>query len=98
MRVSTRIITGFAVLLILGAATAIYQISIIHRMQKINEDISQVNFEVAGIVQKMSQDLFDLEDYARKYFALKGDPLYEREMEDFRKGFAADLGSLVNKV
>src|SRR5262244_1833983 len=98
MRVSTRIITGFAVLLILGAATAIYQISIIHRMQRINEDLSQVNFEAAGIVQKMTQDVFDLEDYSRKYFVLKGDPLYERELTDIRNGFTTDLTGLVSKA
>jgi two-component system sensor histidine kinase GlrK len=98
MRVSTRIITGFAVLLILGAATAIYQISIIHRMQRINEDLSQVNFEAAGIVQKMNQDMFDLEDYSRKYFVLKGDPLYERELADIRNSFTTDLTGLVSKA
>src|SRR5215475_14194673 len=98
MRISTRIITEFAVLLILSAATAIYQISIIRRMQRINEDLSQLNFEAASIVQKMNQDMFDLEDYSRKYFVLKGDPLYERELADIRNSFTTDLTDLVGKA
>jgi two-component system sensor histidine kinase GlrK len=98
MKVSTRIITGFGILLLLSVATGIYQISINHRMQRINSDLSQVNFGAAGIVQKINQDIFDLEDYSRKYFVLKGDPLYERELTDTRLGFTADLGQLVSKV
>jgi len=98
MKVSTRIVTGFGILLALGVATAAYQISIIDHLQTINRDLSQVNLEAAGIVQDMHQDMFDLEDYSRKYFALGGDSLYEQELSGIRGDFTTDLTRLESKA
>ena len=98
MKVSTRIITGFAFLLTLSLATTLYQLYMIQRMQSINQDLSQVNFEAAGIVQNMNQEMFDLEDYSRKYFVLNGDPMYERELGDIRTDFISDLTRLETKA
>jgi two-component system sensor histidine kinase GlrK len=97
MKVSTLIITGFGILLVLSLATATYQISIIHQMQARNQDLSQVNFLAANVVHKMQQDLADLHDYSSKYFALKGDPFYERELQDTRAEFTDDLSDLETK-
>src|SRR5262249_12783291 len=94
MKVSTRIITGFAILLLLSLVTAIYQITMIHKMQTINEDLSRVGFQTANVVDQMKQDTFDLEDYSQKYFALHGDPLYERELMETRSEFATDVTKL----
>lgn len=95
MKVSTRIITGFGVLLILSLATALYQLYMIHRVQTINQNLSKINFTESGIVQAMNQDMFDLEDYSRKYFALRGDPVYERQLGEIRDEFNSDLDKLV---
>jgi two-component system sensor histidine kinase GlrK len=94
MKVSTRIVTGFGILLTVSLATTLYQTLMIQRMQSINKDLSQVNFEAAGIVQNMNQEMFDLEDYSRKYFVLNGDPLYEKELDSVRSDFISDLSRL----
>jgi len=94
MKVSTKIISGFGILLLIDLAAFAYQVSITYRMQKINQTLSLVNLEAASIVQRMKQDVFDLEDYSRKYFALSGDPMYERELGDIRTEFAQDLTKL----
>jgi two-component system sensor histidine kinase GlrK len=97
MKVSTRIITGFAILLAVSVATTLYQTWMIQRMQSINQDLSQVNFAAAKIVQNMNQEMFDLEDCARKYFVLNGDPVYERELASVRSDFISDLTQLETK-
>src|SRR5205807_4100443 len=98
MKVSTRIIGGFGILLLVGLAALAYQVSIIYRMQTINQQMSLVNFEAARIVQKMNESVFDLEDNARKYFLLRGDPTYERELVDIRAEFSSDLTKLESKT
>src|SRR5437016_9898140 len=94
MKVSTRIIGGFGILLLVAIAALAYQVSVIHRMQSINRTLSQVNFEAAASVQTMEQQILDLEADCRKYFVLNGDPTYGRALADLRNEFSVDLGSL----
>jgi signal transduction histidine kinase len=98
MKVSTRIITGFAVLLIVSLAATLYQTWIIQRMQSVNQELSQVNFQAAGIVQNMEQERFDLLDASRKYFVLNGDAVYAQELADVRADFISDLSQLETKA
>src|ERR1051326_629465 len=94
MRVSTRIILGFRRVLFRSVTAGVYQISIICKMQAINQNLSDVNFEAATSVKNIDQDIIDLEDYSLKYFSLGGDPLYERELGNIGDQFKVHLAEI----
>src|SRR5215510_5929667 len=98
MRVSTKIVGGFGILLLVAIAALAYQVSLIHWMQNINGSLSKVNFEAAASVQTMEQEILDLEPDCKKYFVLNGDPSYERALTETRNKFSEDLGEVVNKA
>jgi hypothetical protein len=68
MRVSTKIVAGFATLLVIAFAALAYQMTIIHEMQSINSSLSSVNFEAATIIQQMDQRMLDLGADTSRYF------------------------------
>jgi two-component system sensor histidine kinase GlrK len=94
MRVSTKIISGFATVLLVALGALTYQVMIVHRMQSINKDLSQVNFEAATVVQQMDQRMLDLDANIKKYFVTNGDPIYMKELADLRTEVGVDLGKL----
>jgi two-component system, NtrC family, sensor histidine kinase GlrK len=98
MRVSTKIITGFATVLLVALGALTYQVTIVHKMQSINKDLSQVNFEAATVVQHMVQQMLDLEENIKKYFVTNGDPIYVKELADLRAEVGVDLGKLQGKA
>ncbi len=98
MKVSTKIIVGFATLLAIAVAALVYQVTIIHEMQSINARLSQVNFEAATIVQQMDQRMLDLQGDTGKYFVTNADPGYEKNLADIRAEFSVELGKLEAKT
>jgi len=93
MKVSTKIITGFLALMLLGMILLVNQLTAIHQMQNVNRELSELNVMSATTVLQV-QKLADLlgED-SKKYFASL-DPLYERQMTGFRSDFLEDLDRL----
>jgi two-component system sensor histidine kinase GlrK len=98
MKVSSRIISGFGVILLVAIAALAYQVSIIYKMQSINNELSSVNFSAAHVIQKMEHLTGDVEDFVRKYFAVNGEPLYENELEILRQDLDADVAELRTKA
>ncbi len=94
MRVSTKIIGGFGILLMVAIAALAYQVRLIHELQLINRGLSQVNLEAAATVQTTEQQILDLEVDCKKYFLLNGDRTYEHVMFDHRNQYSTDLGAL----
>ena len=72
--------------------------SIIYKMQAINRDLSTVNFNAKSTIQTMQRQAADLEDFARKYFALRGDATYEQELENVRHDFSTEVSQLRSKA
>ncbi len=98
MKVSTRIILGFATLLLVAFAALAYQVSIIYTMQTINQNLSSVNFSAAATIQKLeATTIVDLEDYSKKYFARNGDVTYEELLADVRLEFSDEISQLESK-
>ena len=57
MKVSTRIVLGFAILMLMVVFALAYQVSIIHEMQSINQDLSSTNFNAAASVSPSSNSM-----------------------------------------
>jgi signal transduction histidine kinase len=93
MRVSTKTISGFGILLGLACIGLAYQVSVLHQMQSINRDLSAVNMRSASAALRARQLGATLEEFARKYF-VAGDPIYERQLEGVHQDFLANLTDL----
>jgi two-component system sensor histidine kinase GlrK len=97
MKVSSKIIAGFLILMLLGLVVLANQLSVIHQMQSINRDLSEINMSAATTVLAMRELTDILNDDSKKYLA-GGDPIYERLIDSFRKEFLDDLAQLQRTV
>lgn len=96
MKVSTRIISGFGILMALAFVALGYQLSVIHQMQSINRDLSAINFHSASTALRMVQSSETIREFSLKYFASR-DP-YLRQLESERQEFLRDLAELQKTV
>src|SRR5262245_51598785 len=94
MRVSTKIVGGFGLLLLVASAALAYQVMVIAQMRAIDQDLSNVNFAAAETVQKMEQLILDLDKACQKYFAVNGDALYEGVLSELRNDFSTQMVAL----
>ena len=97
MKITTRIILGYGLLLAILLGLAVYQIYAIRRMQSINRTVAEMDFQnsLAGLEAMRNFDL--IEEYARKSFAL-GDADYLEQLREYRRDFTADLKNLKNNA
>jgi signal transduction histidine kinase len=94
MKVSSKIILGFLVLMVLGILVAANQLSAIHQMQAVNHDLSEINVKSATSVLEMQKLADLLVDDAKKYFALNDPLLYDGQIVGLRKDFLEALDQL----
>jgi two-component system sensor histidine kinase GlrK len=91
MRVSTRIVSGFGVLLLVAVGTLGYQVYVIYQMQAVNQTLSDLNFSAARLIQQMEHSRADVKDLGSKYFVLHGDEVYEKEVEKLKAELSTDI-------
>jgi signal transduction histidine kinase len=94
MKIATKVRAGYAALIALMVAVVAYQISLIHRMQSINKDLSQISFRAAMISIRLGQDLDQIEEYAEKFLAIK-DPEYAARSKEWGDSFSSGLQELM---
>jgi methyl-accepting chemotaxis protein len=94
MKITSKIIAGYGILIVLMAGLLAYELFALHRMQSISRDLSSVNFRasIASLQLMRERDL--VEEYVRKYF-LVGDPQYKRALVEFQEQFEATLEVVV---
>src|SRR4051812_9967140 len=97
MRVSTKTVSGFGILLGLACISLAYQVSVLHQMQSINRDLSAVNLRSASSALRTMQLSDTLEEFARKYF-VAADPIYERQMEEVQQEFTSTIVDMRTSV
>jgi hypothetical protein len=68
MKVSTKILAGHAVLLLLMTAAIGYDLLLVQRMHGISEELSRVYFPRAVTGLRIQEHLGDVEEYTLKYF------------------------------
>jgi len=97
MKITTRIILGYGLLLAILLGLAVYQVYAIRYMQSINRTVAEMDFQnsLAGLEAMRNFDL--VEEYARKSFAL-GDADYLEQLREYRRDFTADLKNLKNNA
>jgi len=93
MKVSTRIIAGYVILILLTVAVFSYQVYMILQLNAINTQLSQVNVENALKSLQLQYDESLIEEWAQKYYGT-GDPDYKISFELAGRDFETDLMNL----
>jgi signal transduction histidine kinase len=93
MKITTRIISGYGLLIAVLVGLVVYQVITIKRMQSINRTLSGINFQTSLACLQAIKDLDLVEEYTRKSFAL-ADPDYLKRVPEFQKSFEASLSEI----
>jgi two-component system sensor histidine kinase GlrK len=97
MKITTRIILGYGLLLAIMLGLAAYQVYAIRRMQSINRTVAEMDFQNSLACLEAMRNFDLVEEYARKSFAL-GDADYLNLLREYRQDFAADLRNMKNRA
>jgi two-component system sensor histidine kinase GlrK len=97
MKVSTRIILGFGILMALAIVAVLYQISVIHEMQSVNHELSAINVRAAETALKMLQLTDEIQDSVLKSYISPG-PFYNQLLDEDLKEYADELRQLTETV
>jgi signal transduction histidine kinase len=93
MKISTKIIAGYAILIALMAGLLAFQVYTIHRMQIIINTISNTNFEAADTALRLRNDIDLVEEFTRKSF-VSADPGYRDRLQEYRELFENELSKI----
>src|ERR1051326_9363297 len=93
MKVSNKIIAGFLILMLLAVIVLANERSVIHQMQAINHDLSEIDMNAASAVLRMEQVAAVIKEDSQKYFAT-GDSLYDQQIAGLRQAFQTSLDGL----
>jgi signal transduction histidine kinase len=93
MKVASKTIYGFGILIALMSALAVFQVLLINRMQTTIQGLATSNFEVASAALELSGLMAEVRQNARKAFELS-DPDYERLFISLQEQVERDLQRL----
>lgn len=97
MKVSTRVVSGYAVFLALLSAVLTYQTIVIHQMRSINRDLSSVSFQAALSSVQLIRDRDLVEEYSKKFFVSR-DPDYLARLREYQRDFETTLGTIRSRA
>jgi two-component system sensor histidine kinase GlrK len=93
MKVSSKIIVGFLVLMLLSVIVLVLELSAIHQMQAVNRDLSGINVIAATSVLRLQKLAELLGDDSKKYLGTLY-PEYDGQLSEFRDDFLEELDRL----
>jgi two-component system sensor histidine kinase GlrK len=93
MKITTRIIFGYGLFILMMAGMAMYQGITVTRLQTINDTLRETNFQNALTCLQVLRDHELVEEYAWKSFAL-ADPGYRNQLREFQKDYGTQLAKL----
>jgi signal transduction histidine kinase len=90
VKISTKIILGYALLILLMVTALIYQLALIHRMQAINQNLSAMKTRESDYSLRV-RDIGQVIDYIERLYGLKGDPEYSKQVKSLFDRTSRDL-------
>lgn len=93
MKLSTQIGASLALLLLVIAALAGWQLLLIGRLQQANQQLASADLEVSRTSLRMRLEIDRLTDLTQRFFVLR-DPAYRGELRRVRSLLAVDLAHL----
>ncbi len=97
MKIATKIISGYGILIVIISALLAYQVLAIYRLESTVRNLSSVDFRSGRLSLELMRGRDLVEEFARKLFA-SGDPLYESLFEEQRDSFERTLSELRSTV
>src|SRR5437588_2332905 len=94
MKVSSKIVSAFLVLMLLAVVVLGNQLTVIYQMQNVNRDLFELDMTAATTVLDIQQLTEIIKDDSRKYFAVDDPTGYEKQLTEFRGDFLEDLAKL----
>ncbi len=91
MKISTKIISGYGILIALMALLVAYQALTIHRMQRIISDLSTVNIPAASVSLQLRRDIELVEEFTKKSFVFLTDRQFQDRLQEYCTLFETDL-------
>jgi methyl-accepting chemotaxis protein len=98
MKIATRIISGYALLIAVLAGLVVYQILTITRLQATSKTLSELNFQNALNCLQALRDLDRVNDYTRRLAVKRGDPDYQKALQESRENFRRSLEALKTRA
>jgi signal transduction histidine kinase len=92
MNVSTRIIFGISVLMVLAVLALGYQVYINQQLQLVTHELSEVNLQATRDVVLQEYDILVIDELSRKYFLV--DREYGKDLDGWRQDFESRLYEL----
>jgi len=93
MKITTRIFSGYGLLIVVLAALVTFQVLTVRKMQGISTTLSRVNFHNALTCLAARSDLESVMDFTRKSFG-SDDPRFASRLEEFQDAFRRSLMEL----
>jgi methyl-accepting chemotaxis protein len=90
MRITTKIISGYGILIAFMLGLLAFQVFTVRRMQSAIAKLSDVNFQTTDTALQMMRDLDLVDLFTQKSFA-SNDPDYTDRLREYRDLFEADL-------
>jgi signal transduction histidine kinase len=97
MKISTKIISGYGILIALMAMLLVYQVFTIHRLQSIISGLSQVNIPAASIALQLRRDIELVEEFTKKSFVFPADHQYNDKLQEYCALFETDLREIESR-
>jgi signal transduction histidine kinase len=94
MKITTRIITGYGLFIVLLVGMVIYQILTINGMQSINRTLSEISFQTAHACLEALRDRDLVEEYTRKTLVTLADPDYLKKLQESQVTFDTRLSEI----
>ncbi len=97
MRISTQIISGYGILIVITSAMLMYQVIAIRRLEYTVSNLSSVDFKSGRLSLELMRARDLVEENTRKYFVM-GDTDYMNLLEEQRGSFERTLAELRSTV
>lgn len=97
MKISTKIISGYGIVIALMTALLAFQIYTIHAMQSVIARLSTVSIPAASTALQLRRDIELVEEFTKKSFVFPADAQYQEKLLEYRTLFAAELRDVESK-
>ncbi|MGD2114679.1 MAG: ATP-binding protein [Acidobacteriota bacterium] len=94
MKLVTKLVLGFALLLTLSVAAGWYLLRVVDRLHEDNRRLTEISFRVVDLTREIRATLDVLGEFSEKYLALGGDREYYARLEQYRAEIGADMARL----
>ena len=93
MKVSSKIISGFLILMLLSVILLAYQLSVMHQMQQVNQELAEFDWTAARSALHTLALTDAIKEDTKKYFATL-ESIYAEQITDYLSDLWTDLGRI----